>query len=131
MSKFVGYRYWLYGAMGSEKVVIRDGKNKEEFTLSKEEAMYEAENSRITIEFTNDLYEGDNRDRNVYFRSETETDIKGPMPMGTNMDINIEAWNCGSYHEKRTCNFVRDGLLAWGGAYSIVFGKSRFLADKD
>ena len=80
---------------------------------------YEAKNYQITIAFLNDWYDNVTMyDRNVFFKSDIKTDIKGPM---SNAKVNVEAGNCGS-----DCYFVRDDIFAWNGAYLISFGKFLF-----
>ena len=75
--------------------------------------LYSALNYEITIEFTNDGGNGDT-DKNVYFRSDSITEIEGP---------NWHKWNCGSEGQNKRCNIARNGNFNWGGEYKITLGK--------
>ena len=77
-------------------------------TLNKTEQLYETTSSEIMVAFTND---GPARD--VIFRSDE--------PASITSEYHFKIWNCGLSSEDAECDMVRNGILAWGGTYTIKF----------
>jgi len=142
-----GNRYFLRGATGTEKVIIRDGNSTKKENLNKENKELFATNSKITIEFTNDeCCEPTKPDKNVLF-----------TPGGLNYKISthnnvfptnyLEKWNCSTCSTSKThkkdlqsrmpkvdecyktrtgddctkCEVVKSGLFCYPGNYTVEF----------
>ena len=122
-TNIIEFPYWLRGSTGTEIVVIVDGEDLKKETLSKHDVHFVAKNRHITLAFTNDWEMDDREDRNVFFKSDMQTDIQGPV--GNSQD-NVDGWNCGSNEENVRCNMVRNGKFQWSGTYLISFGSFNF-----
>jgi len=84
-----GFKYWIRGQQGVEKVIIRDGPKPKTVDLKKEDQVFHATNPKITIEFINDEC-CDPNDKNVLFTSKVD------LRISTNDNENnyFENWNC-------------------------------------
>jgi len=138
-------RYWLRGKTGTEKVIIRDGTKIEPLTLKKDDQPFIANNSMITIEFTND--ECCDPDKNVLFTPRYKYRVSTKdNDFPTNY---LEKWNCGncSTSDSRKmdlqssdqkvdlchllrkddvsdctkCRLVKDGQFCYPGNYTVEF----------
>ena len=112
------FKYWLRGSKGDERVTIADGNAYRNVLLNLKPQNYIALRHNISIEFTNDM--GSRHD--VYFSSETPTSITAPYL--------FETWQCGriiTEDKNPWCDRVRNGVLAWGGKYVIIFKGIKFL----
>ena len=89
-------------------MTIIDDNNEENISLSKRSQRFSAKQSNITIRFTND-----NGPRDVHFHSDEQTSIAS--------EYHFKIWNCGLSSEDAECDMVRNGILAWGGTYTIKF----------
>ena len=93
-------------------MTIIDDNNEENISLSKRSQRFSAKQSDITIRFTND-----NGPRDVIFRSDE--------PASITSEYHFKIWNCGLSSEDAECDMVRNGILAWGGTYTIKFNGTK------
>jgi len=141
-----GFRYFLHGATGTEKVTIRDGNNTVTKQLKKEDEELYATNPKITIEYTNDEC-CDPEDKNVLFTP----DYKYKISTNDNKNNYFENWNCSTCYQMNSpkikdqmnlqsrsqkpdncyktrlgddclkCSTVKDGQFCYPGNYTIEF----------
>jgi len=104
------FNFQLKGLDGTEIVVITDGQETRQRFLSSGWQTFGASNANINIRFTND-----GRNRDVFFRSNTYTDIRS--------DHKFAQWKCdtSSPQNSLACERIRSGFFHWTTDYQIEF----------